>query len=97
MKNKLIITTGLLVLATLCQAKVILPGCFTDNMVLQQKSNVNLWGKADVGKNLTIITSWNKKTYTIKPMPPATGRQRSQHLFMVAHIPSHLMMASKQN
>ncbi|MCC8409369.1 9-O-acetylesterase [Mucilaginibacter sp. UR6-1] len=67
MKNKLIIALALLFPAIVCQAKVVLPGCFTDDMVLQQKSNVNLWGKANVGKNLVITTSWNKKSYTIKP------------------------------
>ncbi|RVU00471.1 9-O-acetylesterase [Mucilaginibacter limnophilus] len=45
-------------------AKVVLPGCFTDNMVLQQKAQVNLWGKADAGKTVKITTSWNKKTYS---------------------------------
>jgi sialate O-acetylesterase len=46
-------------------AKVILPACFTDNMVLQQKTQVNLWGKATAGKSLTITTSWNNKKYTV--------------------------------
>ncbi|MEO6150380.1 MAG: sialate O-acetylesterase, partial [Mucilaginibacter sp.] len=38
-------------------AKVKLPACITDNMVLQQKTRVNLWGKADAGKTVTIIPS----------------------------------------
>ncbi|RYZ97108.1 MAG: 9-O-acetylesterase, partial [Sphingobacteriaceae bacterium] len=46
-------------------AKVILPACFTDNMVLQQKSNVNLWGKVATGKAVTITPSWNNKKYTV--------------------------------
>lgn len=57
--------------ATLCQAKVVLPACFTDDMVLQQKTSVNLWGKANAGKNIVITTSWNKKGYNIKS--DATG------------------------
>ncbi|MBE9586890.1 9-O-acetylesterase [Mucilaginibacter sp. JRF] len=35
-------------------------------MVLQQKTNVNLWGMASADKNVVITTSWNKKSYTIK-------------------------------
>jgi sialate O-acetylesterase len=38
--------------------------CFTDNMVLQQKTNATLWGSETAGKSFTIITSWNNKTYT---------------------------------
>lgn len=47
-------------------AKVSLPVFFSDNMVLQQKDNVPLWGTADAGKEVKIITSWNKKTYTTR-------------------------------
>ncbi|GAA4336185.1 sialate O-acetylesterase [Mucilaginibacter gynuensis] len=46
------------------EAKVALPACLTDDMVLQQKAQVNLWGKATAGKPLTITTSWNNKKYT---------------------------------
>lgn len=44
-------------------AKVKLQPIFTDNMVLQQKSNVKIWGDAQAGKSVTITTSWNRKTY----------------------------------
>ncbi len=46
-------------------AQIALPGCFTDNMVLQQQAKVNLWGTQTPGKNLSITTSWNNKTYKV--------------------------------
>ncbi|MDR3491221.1 sialate O-acetylesterase [Mucilaginibacter sp.] len=46
-------------------AQIVLPACFTDNMVLQQQTKVNLWGIETPGKNLTIVTSWNNKTYKV--------------------------------
>lgn len=46
-------------------AQIILPACFTSNMVLQQQAKVNLWGTEASGKNFTIITSWNNKTYKV--------------------------------
>ncbi|WP_217277449.1 sialate O-acetylesterase [Pedobacter foliorum] len=48
------------------QAKVVLPTVFSDNMVFQQKTNVAIWGNADVGKTVTVISTWNNKTYTSK-------------------------------
>src|SRR5436305_1558747 len=46
-------------------AQIALPGCFTDNMVLQQRAKVNLWGTQTPGKSLSITTSWNNKTYKV--------------------------------
>lgn len=40
-----------------------LPALISDNMVLQQKTKVALWGWADAGEKIIITTSWdNKKT-----------------------------------
>lgn len=59
---------GLNLLAILCafsvDAKVVLSPLFSDNMVLQQKDKVALWGKSLAGKSVVIITSWNQKRYT---------------------------------
>jgi sialate O-acetylesterase len=41
-------------------ANVTLPALITDNMVLQQKSDVALWGRADPGEAVTVTTSWAK-------------------------------------
>ena len=48
------------------QAEVKLPKIFSDNMVLQQQTECNIWGKADVGKSVVVITSWDKKSYSVK-------------------------------
>ncbi|MBD0365321.1 MAG: sialate O-acetylesterase, partial [Flavisolibacter sp.] len=47
-------------------AAVKLPSIFTDNLVLQQQTQVALWGWASAGKTVTVIPSWNKKRYTAK-------------------------------
>ena len=39
-----------------------LASLFTDNMVLQQKSNVAIWGWSQPGKKITVQPSWTKKT-----------------------------------
>ena len=47
------------------QAKVTLPQIFADNMVLQQQTDVALWGHAKPNAKLTITTTWSKtKTIT---------------------------------
>ena len=47
-------------------AEVRLPRFFSDNMVLQQQTECNLWGTADKGKTVKITTSWDQKTYQVK-------------------------------
>ena len=58
----------ILILATLfsagISAKIQLPALLQDNMVLQQQTEANLWGKAEPQKKVTVITSWDKKKYT---------------------------------
>jgi sialate O-acetylesterase len=43
-----------------------LPALFSDHMVLQRESEAAIWGTATAGKNIEIITSWNKRTYTVQ-------------------------------
>lgn len=45
------------------ECKIKLPALFTDNMVLQQQSEVPFWGESTPYKKIIISTSWNKKTY----------------------------------
>lgn len=47
-------------------AQTKLAAIFTDNMVLQQKSAVNIWGWDKAGQNIRVKSSWNNKTYTAK-------------------------------
>lgn len=45
------------------QAKVVLSSVFTDNMVLQQKTDITFYGDATKNKQLTVKTGWNGKEY----------------------------------
>ena len=57
MKRFLILLALLSVFARTAGAKVKLPAVFGDNMVLQQKAEVAIWGTAD-GKTVTVSASW---------------------------------------
>ena len=52
--------------ASVLNAKVSLPPFFSDNMVLQQQSQVALWGWTDEGKRVTVKPSWTNDSYTAK-------------------------------
>lgn len=66
MKQKKIICSVVLIVVSLSmQAKVKLPRIFDDNMVLQQHTQCNLWGKASANRTLMIKTSWDAKTYRV--------------------------------
>jgi sialate O-acetylesterase len=72
MKLKAILISGLLALTLNTLATVKLASIFTDHMVLQQQSNVSIWGWAKPSANVKIITSWNKKSYAVQT--GATGK-----------------------
>lgn len=46
--------------------EVIIPKVLSDHMVLQEFSQVNLWGRADPGESISVFTSWNNKTYSVQ-------------------------------
>ena len=46
------------------KANIRLPYFFSDNMVLQQKTDAAIWGWATPGKQVQVTTSWNKKKYS---------------------------------
>ena len=50
----------LLCTTSLLTARVTLPPVFADDMVLQQQTDVALWGKAEAGRKVTIKPSWSK-------------------------------------
>ena len=45
-------------------AEIHLPSFFSDGMVLQQQTQVRLWGTAGKGKTVTVSPSWDNKSYT---------------------------------
>jgi len=47
-------------------SQIKLPPVINNNMVLQQQSRVQLWGKAVSNAEVAVSTSWNKKQYTTR-------------------------------
>jgi sialate O-acetylesterase len=69
MKRISVLTTALFLLVIASGAiygEVRLPAIFGDNMVLQQQTNVAIWGTAEKNTNVRIKTSWNGKSYTVR-------------------------------
>ena len=62
------------VFAVEASADVKLPAIFSDNMVLQQQSQVAVWGWAKPNTSVSVTGSWDKKTYNAKS--DATGYWR---------------------
>ena len=69
MKKTFLLLAQLFFLLPGLDAKVQLTPLFTDNMVLQQNCAAPVWGKAAPGATVTVIPSWNKKSYTAKAGP----------------------------
>ena len=67
MKKLLGLISFLLVLAGSVSAKVVLPAIFSDNMVLQQNAQVNLWGKATPGERVSVLSVHDAFTETRSP------------------------------
>jgi sialate O-acetylesterase len=70
MKKLFTILTALVLLTAVSipvmQAEIKLPAIFGDNMVLQQQTNVAIWGKAAASSNVSVKTSWNGKSYSAR-------------------------------
>jgi sialate O-acetylesterase len=47
-------------------AKIFLPSFFSDNMVLQQKTEAAIWGWAKPNSTVQLTSSWNKKRYQVQ-------------------------------
>ena len=47
-------------------SQIELSNLFTDNMVLQRNSNINIWGKSSPNKFINVFTSWNNISTTTK-------------------------------
>jgi sialate O-acetylesterase len=65
--NQAILLFGLLALSSFNSGscKVVLSPLFSDNMVLQQKEKVAIWGKSNAGKKVNVIASWNQKKIVV--------------------------------
>jgi sialate O-acetylesterase len=56
------------------RSNISLPEIFSDNMVLQQKSDVIFWGWAKTGETVTIKTDWMDTDITTKASPQGTWK-----------------------
>ena len=63
MMKKTVLTFAVLCMAaSVMEAKVTLPQIFGDNMVLQQQTEVKIWGKAEPSSRVTVRPSWDRKS-----------------------------------
>lgn len=60
---RFLILTLILSIQFTLQAKIVLPAILGDHMVLQQQSQVKLWGWCDAAEEITIKPSWSGQTY----------------------------------
>ncbi|MDR0394953.1 MAG: sialate O-acetylesterase [Tannerella sp.] len=68
-KKTLIVMTSLVMLVLNVYSEITLPGILDDRMVLQQKTEVKLWGDARPGSEVKIKPSWTDKIYAVKCRP----------------------------
>lgn len=86
MKKILCIIVGMLCLLPL-GAKVKLPAIIGNDMVLQQNTNVNLWGGLHVLEKLQLEHLGIIKTIQPLPHRMVRGKYRYRHLLPVVLIP----------
>ena len=66
MNKKVLFFAMFVAAATAVQAKVRLPHMISDNMVIQQQTDVRLWGWAKAGKKVTATVSWSAQKVEVK-------------------------------
>ncbi len=59
-----------------CVAQLRLPAVFSDHMVVQQQSEIPIWGWAGPGEELTIIPSWNTSE-PVTAKTPSSGNWKA--------------------
>ena len=64
MRSRLFVILLLFLFRVVNAQELKIPAIFSDNMVLQQKSNVAIWGWDIPGKVIQVTGSWNNKTVT---------------------------------
>jgi sialate O-acetylesterase len=84
MRKILILSLVLVACSTLIFANIKLPALVGDNMVLQQQTEVKIWGWAKAGSKISISPTWETKTYTTNTAKNGTWQTVIQ--FQVDHI-----------
>lgn len=64
--TSLLMAAALLFNAVNARAEFSLNRTISDGMVLQQKSEARIWGKADANRSVKVKTSWNGREYTVR-------------------------------
>ena len=65
-KTKIVVTLALILFNFPVRGELRLPDILSDHMVLQQNSDVMLWGWSDPGQKITVTVSWMKMKYTTR-------------------------------
>ena len=94
MMRRIFIFMGMILGVINVPAKVVLSSLFTDNMVLQQQTEVQIWGVASFGETVFICPSWDKKTYTART--DATGAWRVKLQTPVAGGPYSIRFSERE-
>jgi len=55
-----------IVFAFFVNAEITLPSLIADNMVLQQQTDVKLWGRATPNRKVKVHTTWSSESYNVK-------------------------------
>lgn len=86
----------LLFTALSIKAELKLPNIFSNNMLLQQNADVNIWGWADKGQTVTVSTSWSAQRYSAKA--DKTGKWKIKIATPVAGYQTHhIIVSDSQN
>ncbi len=67
-------TIVLLIFLPVGRADISLPEIFSDNMVLQQKSDVIIWGWAKTGEKISIKADWMENAITTQGSTQGTWK-----------------------
>lgn len=84
MKNLLLTVGALLLAGEAMYAKVKMPHLIGDNMVIQQQSDVRLWGWDKAGETVTVKTSWSNDVVKAK-----TGKDGKWQLTVKSPVASY--------
>lgn len=64
--KKLLTLLGVFLISGQLFSQIHLPSFFSDNMVLQRNTEINIWGRYVGGQEITIIPSWSNDTVKVK-------------------------------
>lgn len=63
--NRQILIVSFFFFSLLSNANVVVSNIFTDHMVIQRNAEIEIWGWANLGEEVTVTTSWNNQEYKV--------------------------------